>query len=117
MNTQFYQTQKKFFPLVTYELLKNTRLANPQQVAKQLMTGLSMNEFVVSGSKLISIKSCLYSQFQIAFNLSFAWLGVLVRMYEDMRVHDGMTKYRSSQQRDAIEKRERGYSSSQEQFD
>jgi len=58
------------------------------------MRGLSMNEFVITGSKSITIRSTLYCKFELAFNIIFAPLAIMMKLYEDMRAQDLMLNYR-----------------------
>jgi hypothetical protein len=88
MRTKFYDRQVAVYPLVTRELLKNTRPVSPSHAAKHLMSGLSMNQFLIPVSHSQSIHSTLYCQFALAYNLIFFPIAVIMKMYEDMRFQD-----------------------------
>jgi short-subunit dehydrogenase len=59
METKFLISQRNVYPLVTQGLLKNQRYSKPSLIAKKLMRGISMNEFIIPGCNSINFLSTL----------------------------------------------------------
>ena len=94
MSTKFFIQQRQVLPLMTQLLLKHRRSRDPEQVAKYLMAGLSMDEFIISGSNSVEIMNSLSGQFGLCYTLVMAPIALMLKMYEDMRVHNQMIQYR-----------------------
>ena len=88
MSTNFLHKQKQQYPLVTKETVKNWRATDAEYMAKRLLSGISMNEFIIGGSKTITCMATLKAQYKLMYNIFFAPFAICIRKYEDMRVND-----------------------------
>ena len=86
METQFYKNEKKNQPPITIDLLKNTRSNSPDKEAKIFMHGMSMEQFLISGSSTIRAMSSLWNVSSLSFNMFRAPLALIFKSVNDMKV-------------------------------
>ena len=53
-----------------------------------------MNAFIIPYG--MNLMSTLKAQFCLSFNISFAWIAIMMKMWEDMRIEGQMMLYREN---------------------
>ena len=86
MDTKFLKNEKKNQSPITIDLLKNVRLHHPDREAKIFMHGMSMEQFLISGSFTIRAMSSLWNVSALSFNMFRAPLALILKSLNDMKI-------------------------------
>ena len=85
--------QQAFYILPTKNLLLNKSLVSPESAADLFFYGISMDQFLISGSWaiefLVSLKGC----FNLIYCLMVAPIGLLMKKYSERKVVRTMNTY------------------------
>ena len=93
MDTPMLKQQREFYILPTKTMLEHRSTISPEEASKMFFHGLSMDQFIITGSNRIDFLSSLKGSFNLVYCILVSPIALVMRKYSERKVYFTMKQY------------------------